>query len=98
MADINQLIGLTNQMGLVLGNFDKAVSNATKCGTWEDIQASHQVYYRRDVLSLSNIYGTLALLMVGLTGAIIILILEGCFFCISAKNMKNSAHQVALRS
>ena len=94
MADINQLIGLANQMGLVFGNFDKSVSNATKCGTWEDVQASH----RRDVLSLSNIYGTLALLMVGLTGSLIILILEGCLFCISSKNMKNSAHQVALRS
>ena len=92
MADINHLIGLANQMGLVHGIFNKAVSNATKCTTWQDIQASHQAYNSRVQLSLRNIYGTLALITTGLTGAFILLLLEGCFLCISAKSLKNSAH------
>ena len=98
MADINQLIGLANQMGLVHGIFEKAVSNATKCTTWQDIQASHQAYNSRVVLSLRSIYGTLALLTTCLTGAFIVLLMEGCCLSISAKNLKNSAHRLAWRS
>ena len=97
LADINQLIGLATQMGLVFGHFDKAVSNATKCGTWQDIQASHQDYNRRDGLSLklSNMYGILALLSVGWTGALIILILEVCFLRKEEEKVKYPADKTA---
>ena len=70
MADMNHLIGLANQMDLVHGFFEQAVSNASKCGTWQDIQASHQAENNRVVLSLKNIYGMLALLAIGLTGMV----------------------------
>ena len=100
LADMNQLIGLATQMGLVFGHFDKAVSNATKCGTWQDIQASHQDYNRRDGLSLklSNMYGILALLSVGWTGALIILILEVCFLRKEEEKVKYPADKTAWQS
>ena len=88
---MNHRITLANQMGLVKGVFDMAVSNATNCGTWQDIEASHQAYHSKDVLTLGNFYGTLAFLAIGLTVALILSLMESCFLCISAKN-----HQLAL--
>ena len=88
---MNLLIGLANQMGLVKGIFDLAVSNATNCGTWQDIEASHQAYNSKDMLTLGNFYGTLAFLVIGLTVALIIFLMESCFLLIDAKN-----HQIAM--
>ena len=97
MDDMNHLIGLANQMDLVHGFFEQAVSNASKCGTWQDIQASHQAENDRVVLSFKNIYGMLALLAIGLTGALIMLLLEGCFLCLSSRCLNNSPQRLAWR-
>ena len=78
-------------MGLVKGIFDTAVSNSSNCATWQDIEASHQAYHSKDMLTLGNFYGTLAFLAIGLTVAFILLLLENCVLCISAKS-----HQLAL--
>ena len=88
MADINHLIGLANQMGLVKGIFDMAVSNSSNCDTWQDIEASHQAYHSKDVLTLGNFYGTLAFLAFGLTVAFLSFYMESCFFFISGRNLK----------
>ena len=88
---MNHLIALANQMGLVKGIFDMAVSNATNCGTWQDIEASHRAYHSKAVLTLDNLYGTLAFLAIGLIVALFLSFIESCFLRIRAKN-----HQLAL--
>ena len=61
LEDMNILIGMANQMGLVHGIFDKAVYNATKCKTWQSIEASHMAFGHTVVLKLDDIYGILSL-------------------------------------
>ena len=86
MEDVNTLIALANQMGLVHGYFDKAVPNATKCSTWEDIQASHRVAGLQ-VMELKSIYGMLAFLGIGLGASLIIFFGEASMLCFSGNNI-----------
>ena len=62
----------------VYGPHPKAVHNATKCGTWQDIEASHMTASGRSevVVRLDNTYGILSLLAIGLSGAVTILLAE----------------------
>ena len=82
MEDVNTLIALANQMGLVHGYFDKAVPNATKCSTWEDIQASHRAVGLQ-VMELERIYGMLAFLGIGLGASLITFLGEASMLCLS---------------
>ena len=54
----------------------KAVSNATKCETWEDIQASHSASGRSVVVMLDDTYGIWSLLAIGLTASVVIVLVE----------------------
>ena len=63
-------------MGLVHGIFDKAVSNASMCRTWQDIEASHMTSGQVVVLKLDDLYGILCLLAIGLSGSLMIMFAE----------------------
>ena len=65
-------------MSNVYGPHPKAVHNATKCGTWQDIEASHIKAAGRSevVVRLDDTYGILSLLAIGLSGAVTILLVE----------------------
>ena len=54
----------------------KAVSNATKCETWEDIQASHSASGRDVVVMLDDTYGIWSLLAIGLSASVVIALVE----------------------
>ena len=55
----------------------KAVHNATKCWTWQDIEASHiKAVDGSVVVRLDDTYGILSLLAIGLSGAVTILLAE----------------------
>ena len=54
----------------------KAVSNATKCETWEDIQASHSASGRDVVVMLDDTYGIWSLLAIGLSASVVIVLVE----------------------
>ena len=41
LDDVNELIELAHQMGLIDAQIKKYVSNATECMTWSAVQASH---------------------------------------------------------
>ena len=84
LEDVNKLIGLASQMGLVHGIFSKYVTNATKCSTWEDIKASHRASDHTVVVELGNIYGMLSLLAIGLTMAMSTFFAEA-FLCTFAQ-------------
>ena len=51
----------------------------------------YEAYNSKDMLTLGNFYGTLAFLVIGLTVALIIFLMESCFLLIDAKN-----HQIAM--
>ena len=90
MEDMNRLIGLATQMGLVHGIFDQVVRNATKCATWQDIQASHTASGGTVVVELDNTYGILSLLGIGLAGSLVIFLAEVFIAWVKVK-LNNSA-------
>ena len=53
-------------MGLI--DVSSALPNNTKCSTWKDVKHSH-TSKRLEKLLLQDVYGTLILLAIGLTGA-----------------------------
>ena len=66
-------------MGLIQNEIQKNVPNATHCLTWSAVQASHTRKGQDVVFKLEDIYGTLILLALGLSGAILILVSEFAF-------------------
>ena len=65
LKDANHLIHLAKQMGLIEGQVEAALPNATKCTSWQDIQASH-VAAEHASLTIKAFYGCLILLVLGL--------------------------------
>ena len=63
-------------MGLIQNEIQKNLPNATHCLTWSAVQASHTRKGQDVVFKLEDIYGTLILLALGFSGAILILISE----------------------
>ena len=78
--DVNELLGLAKQSGLLNalgGTFDSAaMPNVTKCGTWQDIHDSHMALGENVVIDLEDTYGIMFLLMVGLGGALFVFFAE----------------------
>ena len=64
-------------MGFSLqSELDKHLPNATKCSTWHDVKQSHMIKDQRVVVKLEDIYGMIILLAVGLSGSVVIMIVE----------------------
>ena len=76
MEEVNQLIDLANQMGLIKGLFEQTVSNRTKCSTWNDIYNSHLEKRKNVVLGFDAIRGMTSLLFIGLSAALLVFIFE----------------------
>ena len=60
-------------MGLI--DVDGAFQNTTKCSTWQGIEESHASTNLVELL-LHDVYGTLILLSIGLTGSVLGLVVE----------------------
>ena len=60
-------------MGLI--DVSSALPNNTKCSNWKDVKHSHTLT-RLEKLQLQDVYGTLILLAIGLTGAAMALATE----------------------
>ena len=56
-------------------NVGSALPNNTKCSTWKDVKQSH-TSKRLEKLLLQDVYGTLILLAIGLSGAAMALAAE----------------------
>ena len=82
MEEINQLMDIANQMGLVDGLFKQTVPNSTECTTWHDIEASHMSKESKKVLKLDDIFGIMILLFIGTSSALLVLIAEKIFPCL----------------
>ena len=76
MEEVNQLLDLANQMGLIKGLYDQTVHNRTKCNTWNEIYDSHIEERGKIVLGFDAIRGLMILLVVGLSVALFIFIIE----------------------
>ena len=75
MDDANSLIHLAKQMGLIDVGYYNHMPNATKCKTIKDIYRSH--VNDLVILEVSDIYGMLILLALGLGGALVLFSSEG---------------------
>ena len=80
MEDVNELIELAHQMGLIDAQIEKYVSNATKCMTWPAVQASHTENDKTVVFELEDLFGILVLIAMGLSGALITWLAEMMIF------------------
>ena len=72
MDDANELIGLANQMGFFDDKVQKYTPNASRCLTKSAImETNREKHGQRRVLRLTDIYGMLLILFVGLAGALL---------------------------
>ena len=76
MEDVNELIELAHQMGLIDAQINRYVSNATKCMTWPAVQASHTENDQTVVFKIEDFFGILVLISMGLGGALMTWIAE----------------------
>ena len=76
LEEVNQLIDLANQMGLIEGLFAQTVHNRTKCDTWNEIHDSHMEGREKVVIGFNAIHGLMILLVVGLSVALLIFMME----------------------
>ena len=70
LEEVNQLIHLANQMGLIEGLIEQTLDNRTKCSTWSDIYESHMEKGENVVLDIDDICGLMILLSIGLSIAL----------------------------
>ena len=70
LEDVNELIELAHQMGLIDAQIQKYVPNATKCMTWPSVQASHREHDKTVVFKVDDLLGILVLIGMGLGGAL----------------------------
>ena len=64
-------------MGFSLqSELDKHLPNATKCSTWNDVKQSHTIKDQKVVVQLEDIYGMIIILTVGLSGSVVVMIVE----------------------
>ena len=67
LDEVNQLLHLANQMGLIEGLIEQTLENRTKCSTWSDIYEAHMDKRDHVVLHFDDIYGLMILLSIGLS-------------------------------
>ena len=76
LEDVNNLIDLAKQIGLIDAGMRNNLPNATECINYKDIQDSHRNDNPRAVIRLDDIQGMLILWLVGLALASAIAIVE----------------------
>ena len=76
MEDVNYLIDLAAQMGLIDASISNALPNGTKCNTWHDVQASHMADDHKIVFTLKDIYGMMSLLGMGYVVSVVTFAVE----------------------
>ena len=76
LDDMNNLIHLAKQMGLIHRSYYNHLPNATKCNTIGDVYKSHAEKNHTVIVEANDIYGMLALLGLGAGGALITFIAE----------------------
>ena len=79
LDDMNSLIHLARQMGLIDMSYYNNMPNATKCKTISDVYESHRETDRTVTVELNDILGMLVLLGLGVGGALITFIAETIF-------------------
>ena len=95
MEDVNELIELAHQMGLIDAQINKYVSNATKCMTWPAVQASHTENDQTVVFKIEDLFGILVLISMGLGGALMTWIAEMIIYLHRHFNKKESnSHKI----
>ena len=57
IQDVNRLIGLSGQMGMM--DVTAFLANSTKCDTWSEIKASHKGPHINDVCTIGNKKGVI---------------------------------------
>ena len=78
-------------MGFSFQNMlNRKFPNATKCSTWSDVKQSHMIEDQNMVVQLEDIYGMVILLAVGLSGAVVVLMLE-----LLSKHLKLNQNNIA---
>ena len=76
LDDVNQIVDLANQMGLIQNEIQKKVPYATHCLTWSAVKESHMRKGQNAVFHLADMYGTLIIFGLGLGTAMLTLIAE----------------------
>ena len=71
LDDVNELIELAHQMGLIDAQIKDYVSNATECMTWSAVQASHAKNGRTVTFKFGDLIGVLFLISMGLGAALL---------------------------
>ena len=90
LEEVNQLIHLANQMGLIEGLIEQTLENRTKCSTWSDIYESHMQKGDNVVLQLDDICGLIILLSIGLSLALTSFLGEQMIYWSPQKKMERS--------
>ena len=76
MEEINNFIHLAREIGLINRSYYNYLPNATKCDTIREAFISHSEKNKTVTVELNDIYGMLALLGLGLCGALFTIIFE----------------------
>ena len=76
LDDVNKLIELAHQMGLVDAQIKKYAPNATECMTWHAVQASHTKNGKTVTFKFGDLIGVLLLISMGLGGALLTCVAE----------------------
>ena len=83
MDDVNELIYLANQMGILDGLIH--MPNASKCISRIAVEETNISQYKRRVLEIEDIYGMFFILTIGLGGALLIFVAECTLFKLYSK-------------
>ena len=76
LDEMNSLIDMAKQMGLIHMSYYNLLPNATKCNTIGDVYKSHAEQNQTVIVKVNDIYGMLVLLGLGVGGALLVFIAE----------------------
>ena len=77
MDDVNELIYLANQIGLIDKVIQSKTPNASKCLTRSAVEETNNNQSEKmGILKIEDIYGMLVLQSIGLGGALLVLLVE----------------------
>ena len=89
MNDVNELIGLARQMGLIDSLVQRQVPNATECLTRADVRKSYTGSDDQTIeLKMEHIYGILMLLAMGLGSGLLVGLAEQAFHALIREKRK----------
>ena len=87
LHDVNELIHLANQMGLIDEKLERYYGNASNCITRDAVKATNiRKSQLRRVLQIEDIYGILITLPIGLGGALVVFTAEWIVYRNTTKN------------